>query len=246
MLYRELHGRTGLQCNRLRRESFEDSWVLKKTVYWHWDKAGGKFHKTNDPSQLCESETEPSTDNFDLFENSDEGHLYSEYGTKNSCCFATPQRVSWPRGQLQLASMKWEGSSFLWSTPFIRTWLFGFISYCYSSHLLLTEWLKSTIAANHLPVWEIRSPSLGHIELKSTCLRGLCCFLNALGENLLLSLFHFQWSPAFLGSWPLPPSSKPATASLWGLLLSLHSGSLLFLPPLVTCKDCGELLGWRA
>lgn len=56
-------------------------------------------------------------DDFDLFENSDEGHCCSEYGTESPCCLAAPQRASWPYGQLQSACTKCLGKAHLFSDP---------------------------------------------------------------------------------------------------------------------------------
>lgn len=114
MLYRELHDRIGLQWNRFTKGKFWKLLNIKKKN-WHWHKAEGNSIKQTTKVDFVKVKLRRPCYPFDLFENSDGGHCCSEYRTKNFCCLAAPQRVSWLGGQLQLASMKCLGKAHLFS-----------------------------------------------------------------------------------------------------------------------------------
>lgn len=103
MSYRELQGRTGLLWNRFR----ERERALRTPKYFKKirRKRRGKFHKTNHPSQLRESETETGALSQFLWKRKYRASSHSEHGTKSLCCRSLSE-ASGPHGQLWLASPK--------------------------------------------------------------------------------------------------------------------------------------------
>lgn len=110
------------------RESFENSWILEKK--WPRDKAGGNSIK------------QATKVNFMKAKLRLHGWLWLIWKLRwRALLFWIRNREPLlPRSPSEgflavwaaavgLYKMSWEGSSFLWSMPFISTWLFGFIPY---------------------------------------------------------------------------------------------------------------------
>lgn len=69
--------------------------------------------------------------------------------------------------------------------------------------------------------------------LKWRCLQGYVPFWSLRRKSISLCFSSFKWLPAFLCSWPLPLSAKPAIVDTV-LLTSYHSDCLFCIPvPLV-------------
>lgn len=108
--------------------------------------------------------------------------------------------------------------SFLKSHKQLSQWRV-LISYCHGNKTLQIQWLKECQILN-FPFWR---PTIwnGVHWAKTPMLAGLCSFCRLWGDPLA-AFSSFQRLPAFFGSWPLPPSSKPGSSNR-SLTLSLPS-----------------------
>ena len=62
-------------------------------------------------------------------------------------------------------------------------------------------------------------------------------FWRPLRRVSFLAFSSYQKLPTFLGSWPLPVFSKPATVGCWVLLTSHHSNDLFYFEDSCECLD---------
>lgn len=112
------------------RESFENSWILEKKICWPRDKAGGNSIKQATKVDFMKAKPRLH------------GWLWLIWKLRwRALLFWIRNREPLlPRSPsdgflavwaaaVGLYEMSWEGSSFLWSMPFISTWLFELISY---------------------------------------------------------------------------------------------------------------------